>query len=92
MGHAIEQVRNALLAERLTINALDDGSGVLLDIEGEQLMTLNPSGMLLIVALRHGAETYAQLGASLASVYEVESARAVADAETIVTRIAEALD
>ena len=51
----IKKIRGALESGRLTINALDDGSGVLLDIDGEQLLTLNRTGMRLVQAIDEGA-------------------------------------
>jgi len=89
-GH-IDQTRHALDAERLTINALDDGSGVLLDVEGERLLTLNASGMRLIRAIADHAASAEELGARMASEYDVTPDRAEADARMFIDHVARAL-
>lgn len=87
----IGTIREALGSGRLTINALDDGSGVLLDIEGEQLLTLNRTGMRLIQAIEDGASSVEALRDMLSGEFEVEADRAEADARAFVAEVAEAL-
>ena len=87
----IDQIRHALEAERLTINALDDGSGVLLDVEGEQLLTLNATGMRLIRAIADHAASAEELGARMASEYDVTPDRAEADVRMFIDHVARAL-
>jgi len=91
MTTSLETVRTALDDGRLTINALDDGSGVLLDIEGEQLMTLNRTGLAMVQAVADGVDSEAAIGERIAADYEVEAERAAADAEDFLGQIAEAL-
>lgn len=88
----IDSIRTALDSGRVTINALDDGSGVLLDVEGEQLLTLNRTGMFLVQSIERGSATVEDLGAGLAERYEVDVDRAVADVEHFVAEVAESLD
>jgi hypothetical protein len=88
---AIETVRDALATDRLTINALDDGTGVLLDIDGEQLLTLNRTGMTLVQAIADGAEDVAALRDRLCRGFEVDPDRAEADAAAFVQEVAGAL-
>lgn len=90
--NAISSVHSALQSGRVTINALDDGSGVLLDIEGEQLLSLNRTGMFLVQSIEQGTDTVEDLGQALAERYEVEVERAVADVESFVAEVAESLD
>lgn len=87
----IRQIRDALESGRLTINALDDGSGVLLDIDGEQLLTLNRTGMRLVQAMDDGAASVEALRDTLLKEFEVEAERAEADARAFVEEVAEAL-
>ncbi|MDX1625619.1 MAG: PqqD family protein [Wenzhouxiangellaceae bacterium] len=92
MAHAaIDAIRRGLRDGRLSINALDDGSGVLLDIEGEQLLTLNRTGLLLIQAVEGGADDVAELGAVLTAEFEVEPERAERDAEGFLDTVRDAL-
>tara|TARA_Y100001933_G_scaffold173198_1_gene171494 strand:+ start:898 stop:1176 length:279 start_codon:yes stop_codon:yes gene_type:complete len=87
----IKKIRGALESGRLTINALDDGSGVLLDIDGEQLLTLNRTGMRLVQAIDEGAAGVDALRDMLLAEFEVEAARAEVDARAFVEEVAEAL-
>lgn len=87
----IDRIREALDAGRLTINALEDGSGVLLDVEGEQLLTLNATGMRLIQAIADRAASAEELGARLASAYDVTPDRAEADARVFLDHVVKAL-
>jgi len=87
----IRKIRDALESGRLTINALDDGSGVLLDIDGEQLLTLNRTGMRLVQAIDEGATGVSALRDMLLEEFDVEVDRAEADARAFVAEVAEAL-
>ena len=87
----ITTIRNALDSGRLTINALDDGSGVVLDTDGEQLLTLNRTGMRLIQSIDDGASTVEPLRDMLMAEYEVEAERAEADVRAFVAEVAKAL-
>lgn len=88
----IERIREALDSGRLTINSLDDGSGVLLDIDGEQLLTLNRTGMRLVQSIEDGAESFEALRDVLLAQFEVEPERAETDARAFVEEVAEALE
>lgn len=88
----IRKIRDALESGRLTINALDDGSGVLLDVDGEQLLTLNNTGMRLIQAIDDGAIGVETLRDMLLAEFEVEAERAESDAQAFVGEVAAALE
>lgn len=88
---AIGALATALHSERLTINGLDDGSGVLLDVEKEQLMTLNPSAMTLVRAVEQGARTESALAEALVAQFAIDPARAEQDARGFMTGIAAVL-
>lgn len=92
MTTSLETVRAALDDGRLTINALDDGSGVLLDIEGEQLLTLNRTGLAMVQAVADGAGTNAEVGQFIAELFDVEADIAAADAAGFLAEIAAALE
>jgi hypothetical protein len=88
---AITRIREALDSGRLTVNALDDGSGVLLDIDGEQLLTLNASGMHLVQSIENDQLDVAGLRDRLCDRFEVEADRAESDARAFVIEVAGAL-
>lgn len=87
----VQQIRSALDSGRLTINALNDGSGVLLDVDGEQLLTLNRTGMRLIQAIERGADAVEALRDLLMEEFDVEAERAENDARAFVGKVAAAL-
>lgn len=89
---ALNRVRAAFAQGRLTVNPLDDGSGVVVDTRGERLLTMNATGMALVEAIEAGADDEAALTAALARRFEVENDRALADARTFIKHLAEALD
>lgn len=88
----LDRIRTALNSGRLTVNALDDGSGVLLDLDGEQLLTLNNSAMHLVRAVESGAGDVDALAAALTERFEVDAERARDDAAGFIERLADALD
>ena len=87
----IEKLREALHRGRLTINALDDGSGVLLDVDGEQLITLNRTGVRRVQYVDEGATTVDALRDRLMKEFEVDADRAERNARTFFTALAQAL-
>ena len=88
---ALSALSAALHSERLTINALDDGSGVVLDVEKEQLMTLNPSAMVLMEAIHAGARSEPSLVTALTRQFEIDPERAEQDTRTFLSSIARVL-
>lgn len=91
-NHLLERIRAALDGGRLTVNALDDGSGVLLDLDGEQLLTLNHSAMHLIQTLQSGGCDLEALTLALTERFAVDADPARADAEVFIEQLSAALD
>ncbi|MFO7763078.1 MAG: PqqD family protein [Wenzhouxiangellaceae bacterium] len=87
----IEKLRDALQCGRVTINALDDGSGVLLDVDGEQLISLNRTGIRLVQYLDEGAATLDAVRDRLAEEFEIDSDRAERDARAFFAELARAV-
>lgn len=69
----------ALHSERFSHTSLADGTGVILDIEGEQVLTLNETSEFLVAAMLSGAANQAELSSRLVSEFEVETPQAEAD-------------
>lgn len=76
---AITTIAQALASGRLTINALDDGSGVVLDVEREQMLTMNATGIALVQAINNGADTAQALVDTLTARFEVTPEQAARD-------------
>jgi hypothetical protein len=86
----------ARLTERLgdpeiSETVLPDGSGVLLDIEGRQVLSLSKTGVFLVHELRAGATTLDELSARLTTVYQVDPDTAREDTIAFLARLGEAL-
>jgi len=87
----IDALSRALRDGRLTINTLEDGSGVLLDLEREQLMTLNATGMCVVQAVDAGAETSDALVEALVRRFEVATEAARRDVDAFLRELDRAL-
>ncbi|WP_376694382.1 PqqD family protein [Wenzhouxiangella sp. EGI_FJ10409] len=85
---AIARIAAALDDKRLTINALDDGSGVVLDVEGEQMLTANATGIAIVQAINAGERDTATIARRLAEQFDVTEARAGEDVTAFVARVA----
>lgn len=85
---AIARIAAALDDKRLTINALEDGSGVVLDVEGEQMLTANATGIAIVQAISDGDRDAAAIARRLAEKFQVTEARAGEDVTAFVTQVA----
>ena len=89
---SIDVIRQALESERLTINPLDDGSGVVVDVEAEQLLTMNASGLAIMQAIAAGANDSVGIAERLTARFRVEGDRAQADIRVFLEQVNGALD
>lgn len=89
---SFDHIRKAFADDRLTTNSLDDGSGVVLDMAGERLLTMNATGMALVQAIESGTTDEAALAEVLTSRFEVDHERALDDVRRFVERLAAVLD
>jgi len=87
MDRRIDLIAKALAKKRLTINPLDDGSGVVLDVEGEKLLTMNATGMTIIQAIEDGAHSVGAIARVVTSVFEVDDAAADQDVHAFVENV-----
>ena len=67
------------LHPKCLLTELDDGTGVVLNLETKFYHTLNSTAVTLWKALEHGAQTNAELASKLVSEFHVEQAQATAD-------------
>ncbi len=88
---AIETIASGLENGRLTITSLDDGSGVVLDSDGEQLFSFNVTGLTIVQAIESGDKTVEALSDRLSKRFEVDKERARSDVEGFLSRLAEKL-
>jgi len=88
---SIEKMREALQSDRVTINALDDGSGARLDVDGEQLISLNRTGIRLARYLDEGAATLDAVRDRLVEEFEIDPDRPERDARAFFAELAGAV-
>ncbi len=83
----IKRIHEALASGRLTINALDDGSGVVLDVDGEQMLTMNATGLAIIQAIADGAADLEAVADYLVERFSVERELALEQAGRFITEV-----
>jgi hypothetical protein len=76
-----------LASERYTHTSLADGTGVILDIEGMHVLTLNQTGEFLIAAVLAGAADDTELVSRLVAEFEVEVPQAQADVAAFIAEM-----
>lgn len=91
MTSDLQQLRQHLDRGRLTISRLDDGSGVVLDVERERLFTLNATGLGIIQAAADGAADETAVVEALVARFEVNAADARKDLERFLADLIRAL-
>jgi hypothetical protein len=80
------------LAERLkttpfSVVALSDGTGVLLDLNGMQVLTLNETGSFVVSRLLEGAVSLESLAAAVATVFQIDEGAARRDVSGFLERL-----
>lgn len=77
-----------LRSDRLQSTDLGEDGGVLLDIEGNQILTLNRMGMYLIERLREDGGDVEALTQRVARDFAIEAGTARSDIEEFLARLA----
>lgn len=83
----LHALATALTTERFTHTSLADGTGVILDIDGMHVLTLNETGEFLIAAVLAGAADVDDLVARLVAEFEVESPQAQEDVAAFIAEL-----
>jgi hypothetical protein len=81
---SLKKLQKGLAEGQLTISALDDGSGVVLDVSGEQLLEMNPTGLAIMQAIADGAENEAQVAELVVNRFDAPLERVVDDVRVFV--------
>jgi hypothetical protein len=68
-----------ITSDRITRTSLADGTGVLLDVEGLHVYSLNETGNFLVERLCEGAASEDELALAVVREFEVDEATALAD-------------
>jgi hypothetical protein len=70
---------------------LPDGTSVILDISGHQVLSLSKTGTFVVQEIRNGATSIDELAGRLAARYEVDATTARSDSERFVEDLSKAL-
>ena len=89
---ALERIARALEDQRLTINQLDDGSGVVLDVHDEQLLTMNAVGIVILRSIEDGARTLEAIASVVSARFEVSDREALQDIREFIDNVARQLE
>jgi hypothetical protein len=84
----LEVIAQALEKERLTINPLDDGSGVVLDVDDEQLLTMNATGITIVQAIADGARDIEAIATVITARFEIDEQAAREDVRAFIDNVA----
>lgn len=85
--HGIETLAARLRSQELTVTKLVDGSGVILDVNGLKVYSLNETGMFLVEQLQRGATDAGELVRALVEHFEVEPETASADLQSFLDEL-----
>ena len=72
--------------EHIVASHLEDGDGVLVDLNTRQYYQLNESAMLIWIAIENGS-SFTQIVDQIVATYEVGNERAIASAETLLRQL-----
>jgi len=88
----IDRLRGLLGSERINITRLADGSAVVLDLSGTQVLTLNRTGAYLVDQLLvHQASDEQAMVQAMINRFEVEPTVAAADVAEFLAQLASLL-
>lgn len=88
----LAQVGRRLTESSMTFTRLADGSGVLLDIEGRNVFSFNPTAMDALEQLVQGEHSLERLTEAIVERYDVSAASARADLDGFFQRLIELLE
>ena len=86
---SVRELAQSLASPRLTRTALADGSGVLLDVDGLTVYSLNETGMMIVEAICDGIVDEDALVARLVERFDVDAENAGNDLASFVAGLSE---
>jgi hypothetical protein len=83
LSRLIERLR----CERLAFRRLSDDSGVLVELRGGRMLSLNPAATFLVERIRAGVDTLDELARGLVEEFEVDEPTARQDIEACLEQL-----
>lgn len=77
----IDDLKLALTSEHLTFTEMADGTAVLLDLDGHQVLSLNTTGSQIVRDLYAGATSYQELTNGLMAAFDIDETTAQLDTD-----------
>ena len=87
----MNKLHELLSSGQLTETALNEGGGVLLDLEGQQILSMNEVGMKIVHLLRDEPLTQADLAQWIAQAYGIDEETAARDVGLFIQRLSKFL-
>ncbi len=87
LDRTIEYIREGLDSGRLNISRLEDGSGVVLDVDRELLLSMNDSGLAIMECIAGGHVSTTALLEQLVAHFDCNHERAEDDLSSFLTRL-----
>ncbi len=89
MESNLNYLADQLVSGALSISALDDGSGVVLDVAGERLLTMNASAIAIMHAIQSGCRDRAEIASRLAKQFAIPADQAESDVSIFVDTLSQ---
>lgn len=86
--HILEDISAALRSDLCLSKTLDDGTGVVLDLESSRVLALNATGMFLVGEILQGTSTLGELVEALTTSFEVDRETAEIDVRDLLDQLA----
>ena len=86
----VAALRALLQQDDYTITMMNDGTGVLMDLRKETLLTLNGTAALILAGIDEGASKD-EIVARVIQKYQVDEGTACTDVETFLVKLGEAV-
>jgi hypothetical protein len=87
---SVQALRAALERDTCTMTVMADGTGVLLDLRNESMLTFNNTGTFMFGRLKEG-DDLGTIVAQVISAYDVDESTALADVSSFVAQLQQAL-
>lgn len=84
----LEDIAAALSSDLCLSKTLDDGTGVVLELESSRVLALNATGMFLVDEILKGAGTLGDLVDALTTSFEVDRETAENDVRNLLDQLA----
>jgi hypothetical protein len=81
------ELARLLSSEQISHTRMVDNSGVILNVDSLQVLSLNETGLFLVEALRNGVDDRCGLVKRLVEEYEIDESTAKADVDSFVDEL-----